>query len=243
MKTYSYQSTEQIGHQASIGLIVLSSDEVLEYELREWLQGTGVALYVSRVPMAELNTPETLGAMENHLTQAASLLPPHIHYDAIAYGCTSASAVIGHRQVDALLSRGRRAHYFTNPLKALEMACSTHKLRSLDVLSPYTEASMSLLLHALQKAGLIIQHTGTFNEETDTQVARISPRSISEAATDLSPPGTSDALFLSCTNLRTKDALSGLTRICEKPVLSSNSALAWHLAQLCGLGNPVWSGY
>ena len=237
MQQFSYQSVEQIGHVASIGLVVLSTDEVLEYELRHWLAGTGVALYVTRVPMGVLNTPQSLSDMQHHITHAVSLLPPEVDYDVIAYGCTSASAVIGHATVDKLLSEGRTARHFTNPLKALEKFCEQQKLKVLDVVSPYTEASFQLLLSALEKSGHVIEQIGTFNEETDSQVARIAPASVVENVRSLAKTSRSDATFLSCTNLRTQDILVQLMTESGQPVCSSNSVLAWHIAHLCGLPN------
>ena len=44
-----------------------------------------------------------------------------------------------------------------------------------------------------------------------------------------------DAVFLSCTNLRTLDVLDALERDLGKPVVSSNLATMWHALRLAGL--------
>jgi maleate isomerase len=44
-----------------------------------------------------------------------------------------------------------------------------------------------------------------------------------------------EALFLSCTNLRTFDALEPLEQELGKPVISSNLATMWHAIRLAGL--------
>jgi maleate isomerase len=237
MQSFSFKSTQQLGYKASIGLIVMSSDEVLEYELSRWLSANGVALYVSRIPMALHNTPETLIDMGSHLAEAAALLPPRVDYDVIAYGCTSASSVIGHAQVDRLLASGRRARHYTNPLKSLEAFCVNHGWKTLDVLAPYSHDSLSEVLSALKHSGFAVNRVGSFNEPDDTHVARIAESSIRAAAQALSPPGCneSDGLFLSCTNLRTQSLINDLNFACGKPVVSSNYAMAWHIATLAGL--------
>ena len=49
-----------------------------------------------------------------------------------------------------------------------------------------------------------------------------------------------DALFLSCTNLRTLDAIPVLASELRMPVLSSNLVLAWEMLRLAGApGNAV----
>ena len=44
-----------------------------------------------------------------------------------------------------------------------------------------------------------------------------------------------DALFISCTNLRTLDVIEEIEQKTGMPVLSSNLVLAWHLLDLVGL--------
>ena len=43
-----------------------------------------------------------------------------------------------------------------------------------------------------------------------------------------------EAIFLSCTNLRTLDIIAPLESELGIPVLSSNQVLAWHMAQATG---------
>ena len=66
-------------------------------------------------------------------------------------------------------------------------------------------------------------------------MARIDPASIRAAA--LSVGAGADAVFLSCTNLRTLDIIEDLETDLGKPVLSSNQVLAWHMAKLAGISD------
>lgn len=235
MKIYPYTPVSQIGHKASIGLIALSTDETIEYELSEWLKAEGIALYVSRIAMAEENTPEALKAMKDKITQSASLLPNRISYQALGYACTSASALIGHDAVDALLAQGAKAEHYTNPLKAFEAYCEEYHIKRIDLLTPYQLSTLKGLTDKIGQAGIEILHMGSFNEIDDAQVARIDPQSIYEAALDLAQHSKSDALFMSCTNLRTKEIIAPLSKALNRPVISSNQLMAWHLRRLAGL--------
>jgi len=45
-----------------------------------------------------------------------------------------------------------------------------------------------------------------------------------------------DAIFLSCTNLRTLDVIAPIEERIGKPVLSSNLVLSWHMCRLAQIG-------
>ncbi len=84
-----------IAAQAAIGLIVLATDQTIEHEFRHLLDLPGVALYESRILNDAQITPETLRAMEGRLVEATGLILPGLPLDVVAFGCTSASMVIG----------------------------------------------------------------------------------------------------------------------------------------------------
>ena len=85
-------SNQRIG---SVGLIVLSADHVLESEFRDIFSVPGIALYHSRIHMETKVTKETLAAMEGELDKTLRLILPDFPLDVVAFGCTSASMVIG----------------------------------------------------------------------------------------------------------------------------------------------------
>ena len=60
-------------------------------------------------------------------------------------------------------------------------------------------------------------------------MARIAPASI-KAAARAAAKGA-QAVFLSCTNLRTLDIIDDLEAELGLPVISSNQVLAWHMAE------------
>ena len=68
----------------------------------------------------------------------------------------------------------------------------------------------------------------------ESRVARIDPGSIREAALEVGRVSGTDAVFLSCTNLRTLDIIDGLEESLGIPVVSSNLAIGWQMARLSG---------
>lgn len=217
-----------------IGLIVLQSDERIELDFRRLIPGE-VELFVSRVPSGLDVTPETLQEMDQHLPQAASLLPQVRPYAAVGYGCTSGAAQIGPAAVAAQLRRGAKTRAVTEPVSALVAACAALGLTRLAILSPYVAAVSERLRAVLAGQGIETPVFGSFEESEEARVARFAPESIHTAAVDLVRTGGVDGLFLSCTNLDTLDIIAPLEAETGLPVLSSNLVLAWHLSRLAGV--------
>jgi maleate isomerase len=228
MSQYPYTRAPET--MAPLGMVVLQTDETLEGDLRRMLP-VQVPLYVSRVPSAPQVTPHGLRAMAAHITQAAALLPQSLRYAAIAYGCTSASAQIGTGQVAELVGAGARTAHVTDPLSALVAACGALHITRLAFLSPYTVDVSDALRAALLAAGIETPAFGSFNEADEASVVRIAPQSIIEAACDLAAQGGVQAVFLSCTNLRTLDVIAQIEARTGLPCLSSNQVLAWAMSR------------
>lgn len=228
MTRYSY--TRAADGPAPLGMIVLQTDETIEGDLRRILP-TDVPLYVSRVPSAPEVTPESLRAMSAHLTGAAKLLPQALPYAAVGYGCTSASAQIGSDQVAQLIGEGVQTGHVADPLSALIAACRVMNITKLAFLSPYTADVSDRLRAALGQVGIETPTFGSFEEANEASVVRIAAHSIIDAGCDLVAQGGTQAIFLSCTNLRTLDVIEEIEGRTGLPCLSSNQVLGWQMGR------------
>lgn len=217
--------------QTQLGLIALQADETIEADLRRLLPDRSEVL-TSRVRSAEAVSTKTLAAMEHHLTAAAALLPRGARLSATAYACTSGAATIGPRRVAALIREATGVQPVTDPLTALTAACRHIGVSRIALLSPYVPDVSDTLRNALGRRDITTAVTGTFNVAEEARVVRITSDSLMDAARALMAGTDAQALFLSCTNLRTLDVIAPLEAALGKPVLSSNLVLAWHLAQL-----------
>lgn len=218
---------------AQLGLVVLQSDETIEMDFRALLPPE-IELFVSRVPSSPQVTSETLAAMEGHLGQAASLFPQAAKFEAVGYGCTSGSAQIGPARVAELIKGATQTKAVTNPLTALVAACRHLGVTRLGMLSPYIAQVSQRLQEALADEGIDTPVFGSFDVAEEARVVRIDTQSIITAAESLAKTGGIDALFLSCTNLRTLAAIAPLEAQLGLPVLSSNQVLAWHMLRETG---------
>ncbi len=215
-----------------MGLIVLQADQTIEPEFRRVFSDHPAPLHVSRIPSSAEVTHSTLAAMEDDLTAAASLLPDAAPYPVVGYGCTSASSVIGSDRIETLVQKGCNAKVVTNPLRAALACAADLGISRLALLSPYIEEVNEPLRQAFAKGGLSTEVFGSFGESEEAKVVRISLSSVITAAQKLGEDPKVEGVFISCTNLRTLDAIPKVQDLIGKPVLSSNQSLGWHMKKL-----------
>lgn len=242
----SYESDAGLATRARLGVIVLHVDETLEYEFRTLLGLPGLALHHTRVPSGLDVTEETLAAMEREIPLAVSLLPTGGTFDVVGYACTSGASVIGPanvaKAVESAYTDPSLAPAVTDPLTAVRAACCALKVARLGFVSPYVAEVSATLRSSLEENGPTITGFGSFEESEERKVARITPESILEAILKVGRSSPCDAVFVSCTNVRTLEILERAEAALGVPVISSNQALAWHMLRLSGINDPV-SGY
>lgn len=217
----------------AVGLLVLRSDEAMEGELRQWLPAE-VALHHARVYNANEVNSETLAAMLNELPDSARRLPDAPDYKVIAYGCTSGSMVIGSDRVREAIQSVHAGVAVTDPFTALKAKLSNVDAKRIGLLVPYEPAVAQGIVDGLQDAGFEIAASASFHESNDDRVCRISRESVTEGLLAVGMDPAVEAVVGSCTNLRSIDVLDAVAAGLGKPVMTSNSALAWHIEQLCG---------
>ena len=234
-----YQLDEGIGYRARIGLIVLATDQTIEYEFRRMLALPGVALYESRLANAPTITPETLRAMEHDIPRATALLLPDQPLDVVAYACTSGAMVIGDDKVRAGIWQVRPDVAWTTPMLAAFAAFRALAARRICLIAPYVDAINRAMRGAVREAGFEVPVMGSWNLADDAKVARIAPSTIRQAVLELGRSDAVDTVFVACTSLRVADDVEALEQELGKPVTSSNHALAWHCLRLAAYGDLV----
>jgi maleate isomerase len=234
-----FKTDAGIAHEAAIGLIVLATDQTMEHEFRQIVRRPGVAFYESRIPNSAQITPETLKEMETLITDRTEVILPGLPLDVVAFGCTSASMVIGEGEVFQLIHKARPGVACTTPITAAFAAFEAFGVKNIGVLTPYRDDINLFVRDYIEKKGFHVPVFGSFNEEDDLIAARISADSIRDAIVKIAESDAVEAVFISCTSMRLAESAAEIEAAIGKPVTSSNHALAWHCLRLAGIDDKM----
>ncbi len=234
-----FTTQEVIGQVARIGLVVLASDYTIENEFRQIFTQPGIDLFHARIANAPNITPQTLAAMGPGLTETAKRLLPDDRLDVLAYGCTSASMVLGPDTVNQALLAAKPEARVTNPASAAFAAFDAFGAKRIAVLTPYRSDVNAVVRAGIEAGGYSVEVFGSFNEEMDPVVATIDSDSLKSAIRTIIRDRVIDAVFVSCTSIRLMHLVAEIETAIDLPVTSSNHAMAWHCLRLAGHTAPL----
>ncbi|MDB9869284.1 hypothetical protein OAC26_00820 [Oceanospirillaceae bacterium] len=223
-----------------IGLVVLATDMVLEAEWRDLFAGSPVEVLVARIACAAEVTPEALSSMAQEIGQCASLILPDVALDAVAYGCTSGSLVIGEDNVHQLLQQGDTQQVTSNPFSAVKAALAHVNAKDIVVLSPYLTSVNTPFYQALTDAGFNVIGWGSLDLTLDREIGSLDPEHLPTLIEQLLDglDCVPDVVFISCTNFRALDKLDALEQRYGCYFMSSNQVMAWHLLHQLNITLP-----
>jgi maleate isomerase len=229
-----------IASRARIGLLVLATDFTIEHEWRAIMTGLpGVALYQSRILNDAQITPETLRAMEPRIAACTDVILPGASLDVVAYGCTSAAMAIGEEKVFSHIRSVRPDAACTTPITGAFAAFRALGAKRIGVLTPYRADVNRIVADYIRARGFEVPVFGSFNEQDDGIVSRITPASIKQGVETIMARAPVDAVFVSCTSVRLAEAARDIEKEIGIPVTSSNHAMAWHALRLAGVTDPM----
>lgn len=232
---FPFSLDDGIASRAGVGLIVLATDQTIEYEWRQLLDQPGIAFFESRIHNSPQISPDTLALMEQDISSAVELILPDESLKVMAFGCTSGTMVIGEENIFKKIHSVRPNVACTTPLTGAMAALKALNAERIALLTPYIPAINHLFADFIEKSGINVSRIGSFNNSNDNEVARIDRQSLQHAVQALGNYDDVDAVFISCTSLRVAELIPALERALGKPVISSNYAMAWHALRLAGI--------
>ena len=158
---------------------------------------------------------------------------------AVAYGCTSGSYVLGPSGDAAIIERMRNAAGVpaTTTSTAVVAALRTLGAQSVAVLSPHIDDLNARLRTYLEAAGFNVAAMVGLSLSCDIEaVEPAETRHIVESQVDRAD---ADAVFISCTGMRTAEIIDEMEASLGKPVVTANQATLWHLGQLAGVSTAT----
>lgn len=219
--------------RAGVGIVV-PNDFVIDHELWRWVPDE-VTLHLTRLPVTITEmTDEAVGALADAaaLRQAAeSLLVPSPR--VVAYACSSGSFLHGtpgeHLLVDAMVSGGAPDALTTSGamIRALQHVGASR----VALVTPYLHTISARLRDFLGEHDIDVVAEHSLG--LDRNIWSLSSMDIFNAVQEADHAGA-DAIFVSCTNLRTYDVIAPLERMLGKPVLTANQATMWAAVRAAG---------
>ena len=224
-----------------VGLVILATDHTSEVDFARMVAGERIGVYVARIPYANPTTPQNLRGMQPALSAGAALILPDESLDAICYSCTSASVVIGDAEVEAAITSAKPGVPVVTPPMAAIRGLRALGARRISVLTPYTVETSRPMADYFAGHGFDIASFTCLGFEDDREMARIAPSALVDLARAATHPDA-EALFVSCTALRSALVAAEMERALGRPVVTSNQASAWNCLRLCGdeTAHPEW---
>jgi maleate cis-trans isomerase len=224
---------------ARIGVVVPVSNSNLEPDM-QILRPDGVSFHfmraggydVDQIPDSDQMRQFALASLDT-VVEALSAVRP----DMILYGCTSATLAHG-----AEFDRAFRAEVEAKagvPAEtaagALVEALRAVGARRVGFSSPYVEQLNREAIAHLAQCGIETVSSAYVGENLGNYgQGEVTPERIHQLALDANDP-RADAIVLSCTDMRSVEAIDGIEAAIGKPVITSNQAMVFATAVRLGL--------
>jgi maleate isomerase len=229
------------GWRGRLGLIVPSSNTTMEMELHSALP-EGVSLHTARVPLKNV-TEEELVKMNAMAVESARLLRD-AGVELILYGCTSGSFIGGkdyEKEIEANVEEEVNVPVVSTSTAVVE-ALKILDAQAVLVITPYTDEINAREREFLEANDFEVLDIRGLGIEDNTQIGKLEPHEAYRLA-KASFMDEADAIFISCTNLRTFEIIEPLEEDLGVPVVTSNQASLWlALRQMDVMERIPWLG-
>jgi len=113
-------------------------------------------------------------------------------------------------------------------------------VKRIALVTPYVPEVTAPMIAYLAEHGIEVASEVSFGQSDDWTVARIAESLTRAAMLEAGRAPGVEAVFASCTNLRTFGVIGAVEAELGLPVVSSNQALLWHLLSLGGIDARGW---
>ncbi len=216
--------TRRTGRPA-VGLIVLNTDFTFERDFVRMYteQKPNYDFYFNRIHFANPMTPESLAAIEGELMEVSAEILPNYDLDLVVFNCTSSSSIVGDEAIEVAIKKSKPSAKVLTTSKAVVGNAKQRGFKKISVLTPYSEEVSSLLRGYLQRNGIEMVSSMYMDLSDDRDVAMLPSDEIISAAKE-AIHDEADALFISCTAMRSTEVIAVIEKEIGKPVFTSNQA-------------------
>ena len=227
-------------NRANLGFILLSTDLACEIDTYR-MAPKGVGVSFTRLHTDDYTTNETLAKHIDQMADAASRIQPEIKPDVISYCCTSGSIVIGEDKVCAEIKRG--APYATAMTLVSGVVAALNQLQAKKIVigTPYLDEINIVEKNFFENKGFDVLDIQGLNLGNGIEFGKITPDYIKDFALSIDQK-EAEAIFLSCSGIRSLDIIEEVEATTGKPVITSNQAQMWYALRTAGVNDKL-SGF
>lgn len=217
-----------------LGLIALNRDVVIEKDLHA-LCDPHISLVTTRIPLEQVGAVEYLMGLGDFLPEAARLVSfssPRV----LAFGCTSAVAIIGAARIRELVSSSIGEVPVVDPLTAMAEGLRDLGAAAISVVTPYPTDVSGRVAAWLEEEGFEV--LANISIDGDHLSYEDVPGALIETAAERGAAVGAEGLVIACTDLNVIHTIDGMEERLGLPILTSNQALAWSAARQLGVEIP-----
>jgi maleate isomerase len=222
------------GRRARLGMMLPSSNTIAEPQFAAMLPA-GVSMHTTRLRMS---TAAQALSMLDRLEEAALLLAD-AGVDRMIFHCTAVSMHSPEMPGDI---RRRVAAVTPIPLTitsdALIEAFGALGARRVVLVSPYDQTTNDREVAFLAHHGIDVLRERGLGCQNGLEMAAVEPEAWVRETLALRDPAA-DAYFISCTTIRSTDAIDEIERELGKPVVTSNQGMLWSALRGAGIAEPL----
>lgn len=222
------------GYKARIGLIIPSLNNVIEPEFNA-MKPDGVSIHATRVLLTEGTLDGEKKMLEG--TEDAAKLIASAGVDIIAYACTSGSLLKGVGWDQELIGTIERITGIpaTTTTTAVMRVFKEFRVNQVAVATPYPKELNQLEKEFFEAHGIRVMKMKGLGL---TNVTDVLPETVYELACEVDTP-EAEAVFISCTGLKTITVIEKLEADLHKHVFSSNTATLWDVLKRLGIREQI----
>ena len=224
-----------------VGLIVLSTDSMIEKDFLKVFRNISADLYINRIKNYNPVTADNLKKMVNDITTVTDNILPGENIDCVVYGCTSGTIVSGYENIKKKINIAKPGAMVTAPSTAALNALNKRNVRRLSIVTPYIKSLNDDIVDFFRNNNFEVTSNTYFDIESDVDIGKVDQDQLFEILSNIDHKNA-EALFVSCTSLPVLNIIEKLEKKLNMIVLSSNQALIWETLESINKNNSI-KGY
>ena len=209
-----------------VGLIVLSTDVMIEKDFLKVFNNVTVDLFVNRIRNYNPVTTDNLKKMINDITSVTDNILPGEKIDCVVYGCTSGTIVSGFDNIKEKIKLAKPDASVTAPSTAALNALKKKNINKISIVTPYIKNVNDDVVNFFKENNFEVTSNTYFNIGSDIDIGKVDQDKLFEILSNIDHKDA-EALFVSCTSLPVLNIIEKLEKKLNITVLSSNQALIW----------------